>query len=254
MIGWENISKLFTFEVYSFQDYILFKQSLISFESSSWYYSNDVHVTWVSWFKLRGIYGQLKPGQISLCIYADWSVPSLSTYIITVWTQTSENVPSGHVQKATAQIRIADAQVWSGAWLSANRIIGYYRMFPWRANARMRLCACAWWCKSAHFAHVRRQFFAWRDQWNAECIHGQKNTRMYYSAMPRMVWLRKFRLCLKTHAYSIILKFLPPKHENFQIENSEFFHISAQNIHCGYSLETARRILMYTHVNPSFTI
>ena len=28
--------------------------------------------------------------------------------------------------------------------------------------ARMRLCACAGWCESAHFAHTWRHFFAWR--------------------------------------------------------------------------------------------
>ena len=42
---------------------------------------------------------------------------------------------------------------------------------------------------------------------------------------------------LRKHAYSNILKILPPKHENFRIENSDIFHISAQNIDCGYSLE-----------------
>ena len=34
------------------------------------------------------------------------------------------------------------------------------------------------------------------------------------------------------------MKILPPKNENFQIF---FFHISAQNIDCGYSLEPPRR-------------
>ena len=29
--------------------------------------------------------------------------------------------------------------------------------------------------------------------------------------------------------------------KNFQIKNSEIFHISAQNIDCGYSLEPPRR-------------
>ena len=38
-------------------------------------------------------------------------------------------------------------------------------------------------------------------------------------------------------AYSNILKVLQPKQENFQIKNSNIFHISAQNIDCGYSLE-----------------
>ena len=71
--------------------------------------------------------------------------------------------------------------------------------------------------------------------------------------------------------YSNILKFLPPKNENFQMKNSENFHISARNIDCWYSLEPPRRggsneypqsmflsrnkkKIMYTPVNSSFTI
>ena len=65
-------------------------------------------------------------------------------------------------------------------------------------------------------------------------------------------------------------KFYPPKMAIFQIKNSDIFHISAQNIDCGYSLEPPRRggsneyqhsmflsrnnKIMYTPVNPSFTI
>ena len=37
------------------------------------------------------------------------------------------------------------------------------------------------------------------------------------------------------------MKFLPPKTENLQMKNSDNFHISAQNIDCGYSLEPPRR-------------
>ena len=48
-------------------------------------------------------------------------------------------------------------------------------------------------------------------------------------------------LILRKHAYSNILKFLPPKYENFQMKNSDNFHISAQNIDCGYLLEPPRR-------------
>ena len=48
-------------------------------------------------------------------------------------------------------------------------------------------------------------------------------------------------LSLRKHAYSNILKILPPKTESFQIKNLIFFHISAQNIDCGYSLEPPRR-------------
>ena len=65
-------------------------------------------------------------------------------------------------------------------------------------------------------------------------------------------------------------KFSHQKNENFQIQISDIFHISAQNIDCGYSLEPPRRggsneypqymflsrnkKIMYTPVNPSFTI
>ena len=46
---------------------------------------------------------------------------------------------------------------------------------------------------------------------------------------------------LRKHAYSNILKILPSKYENFQIKKSDIFHVSAQNIDCGYSLEPPRR-------------
>ena len=35
---------------------------------------------------------------------------------------------------------------------------------------------------------------------------------------------------LRKHAYSNVLKILQPKKENFQIKNSDMFHMSAQNI------------------------
>ena len=64
--------------------------------------------------------------------------------------------------------------------------------------------------------------------------------------------------------------FTPKKNDNFQIKNSDIFHISAQNIDCGYSLELLRwggsneypwsmfwekiRKITSTLVNPSSTI
>ena len=49
--------------------------------------------------------------------------------------------------------------------------------------------------------------------------------------------------CLPYHYENMLIqiywKCLPPKNEHFQIKNSDIFHISAQNIDCGYSLETA---------------
>ena len=46
---------------------------------------------------------------------------------------------------------------------------------------------------------------------------------------------------LRKHAYSNTLKILPPKNDNFSDKKSDIFHISAQNIDFGYSLEPPRR-------------
>ena len=75
---------------------------------------------------------------------------------------------------------------------------------------------------------------------------------------------------LRKHAYLNIFKISPPKNENFQIKKSDIFHISAQNIDCGHSLEPPRRggsneyphsmslsrnkKIMSTPLNPNFTI
>ena len=54
---------------------------------------------------------------------------------------------------------------------------------------------------------------------------------------------RLFEMCLnaiaitKTRLFKYILKILQPEPENFQIKNSDIFHIPAQNIDCGYSLD-----------------
>ena len=74
----------------------------------------------------------------------------------------------------------------------------------------------------------------------------------------------------KTRLFKYIENFTSKIWKNIQIKNSDIFHISAQNIDCGYSLEPPRRggsneyhnlcfwaeigKIMYTPVNPSFTI
>ena len=45
---------------------------------------------------------------------------------------------------------------------------------------------------------------------------------------------------IKTSLFKYV-EISPPKTENFQIKNSDIFHISAQNIGCGYSLESHRQ-------------
>ena len=52
----------------------------------------------------------------------------------------------GYMRTAMARISLRARVVWSGPSLSANRIIGYYRMFQWIANGRIRL--------HVHFVHA----------------------------------------------------------------------------------------------------
>ena len=74
----------------------------------------------------------------------------------------------------------------------------------------------------------------------------------------------------KTCLFKYIENYTTIKIENFKIKNPDILHIPAQNIDCGYSLEPPRRggsneypqsmfwteirKIMYTPVNPSFTI
>ena len=83
--------------------------------------------------------------------------------------------------------------------------------------------------------------------WHSNLL-GFCRTRSIYITMlfldrfiPLSGYLYKFN-SLRKHAYSNILKILPPKNnEIFQIKDTDIFHISAQNIDCGYSLEPPRR-------------
>ena len=56
---------------------------------------------------------------------------------------------------------------------------------------------------------------------------------------------RDFMISLSVHyenaPIQIYRQFYLQKTENFQIKNSDIFHISAQNIDCGYSLEPPLR-------------
>ena len=53
--------------------------------------------------------------------------------------------------------------------------------------------------------------------------------------------LQEAEQTLGKQAYSNMLKILPPKNGNFQMKNLGTFHISAQNIDCGYLLEPTQR-------------
>ena len=60
----------------------------------------------------------------------------------------------GHMQTAMVQISLCIFTVWSGPLSSANSFIGYYRIFQLRANAWMRLWACAERCVYKHAQNV----------------------------------------------------------------------------------------------------
>ena len=63
--------------------------------------------------------------------------------------------------------------------------------------------------------------------------YGSKLSSCHYENTPT----ENFTTYWKTR----LLRILPPKNENFQMKNSGNFHISAQNIDCGYSLEPPHR-------------
>ena len=54
----------------------------------------------------------------------------------------------------------------------------------------------------------------------------------------------------KTRLFKYIENFTTKKNENFQIKNSDIFHISAQNIDCRYSLEPPHKTYKKNNVYP----
>ena len=67
------------------------------------------------------------------------------------------------------------------------------------------------------------------------------STRQFYYPSTKHTYIILTPL-LRKHANSNILKILPTKNEIIQIKILILFHISAQNIDCGYSLEPPRRV------------
>ena len=74
-----------------------------------------------------------------------------------------------------------------------------------------------WW------SEARTQVSAQSDK-SLRCPH-EENVSLHYENTPIQTYW----------------KFYQQRNENFQIKNSNIFHISAQNIDCGYLLEPPRR-------------
>ena len=66
---------------------------------------------------------------------------------------------------------------------------------------------------------------------------GKKKCSLPFSVDPFLAQTQNFEdlLITKTHLFKYTEKFTTKENENFQIKNSDIFHISAQNIDCGYS-------------------
>ena len=115
---------------------------------------------------------------------------------ITVGRATQKRV-SGHMRTAKA-LRLRGWAVLIETSLSANRIIENYGMYEWRAKARIILCACAGWSESAHFADVRRYFFA------AHCDNKQHTSSFILMSVGNG-WLTVLRSCITTQPWVVII-------------------------------------------------
>ena len=68
-------------------------------------------------------------------------------------------------------------------------------------------------------------------------VNHYENTPIQYNGIFYGCRNEKFQLITKTRLFKYFENFTTIKIENFQIKNPDIFHISAQNIDCGYSLE-----------------
>ena len=130
-----------------------------------------------------------------------------------------------HMRTMQAQISMQNRTAWWMQKLSADRIIGYYTMYKWRAKAQTVLWACTSWSASVHFVHIWRHscfHLTLQKLWlpshyhlailflcSAQLFHNEWNNRWgpiketgssILSALP-----------FRKHAYSNIIKILQPK-------------------------------------------
>ena len=68
-----------------------------------------------------------------------------------------------------------------------------------------------------------------------------RNKKRYLTNIIRQSFLTVPLSALRKHAYLNILIISPRKNLKVSDKNSDIFHISAQNLDCGYSLEPPRR-------------
>ena len=100
-----------------------------------------------------------------------------------------------HMLTGKVQISLCIHAVWSGPSLPINRINGYYRMNGWRAKAQMVICACAGWSESGHFVQRQFFTWCSANTVNSRYLEFQGplwNTSRYpYFDVTRFAELRK---------------------------------------------------------------
>ena len=75
-----------------------------------------------------------------------------------------------HMWTAKVQISLRICTVWSGPSLCTYRIIGYYRMYEWRANAQgwIWICIFCAWCGPFNYLEVCLKML----RWGLHCLFG----------------------------------------------------------------------------------
>ena len=101
-------------------------------------------------------------------------------------------------------------------------------------------------------------------------VHGGKPLKVCVFLTFQKFTETEYNCITKTRLFKSIENFTTPKEKFLEKKKSDIFHISAQNIDCGYSLEPRQRggsneytqsmlfsklrKIMYTPINPSFTM
>ena len=94
--------------------------------------------------------------------------------------------------------------------------------------------------KGKNFDPLGSKFFPFKvDPFQNGTLYAGTETGNHKSCLSCEIWWKIHQVypALCKHSFSSKLRILPPKNENLQMKNSGNFHISAQNIDCGYLLE-----------------
>ena len=134
--------------------------------------------------------------------------------------------------------KILDFEILESAVMEAAIFVSDWR-HVWNNVLLLFNCKCVHLHKNWQLIHISRIFVSTGDFYL--CLKKLKYLIIFFFWMATYM-LRVLQNTLRKHAYSNILKFLTSKNEKFQIKKTfDIFHISAQNLDCGYSLEPPRR-------------